>query len=199
MYLGLRLEQIGKILEPLRQTTQVQEAFVFGSRAKGTYKAGSDIDLAVKGKNIKPNDLLDLHNALDELDLPYKIDLINYDKIKDPDVTNHIGLVGVRIYLQNQEKHNPTGKRLNSKNFIQPAKSQSIEKVAYSTRKNILEVEIKEGRVYQYFPVPVEGWNEFKKIIEQGESAGKYYNFVVKHKYDNYREVIPMVHDEGHS
>ncbi|HEX8332232.1 MAG TPA: nucleotidyltransferase domain-containing protein, partial [Segetibacter sp.] len=63
MYLGLKLEQLGKILKQLGQSKQVQEAFVFGSRAKGTYKPGSDIDLAVKGKNIKPNDLLDLHDA----------------------------------------------------------------------------------------------------------------------------------------
>ncbi|HEX8331374.1 MAG TPA: KTSC domain-containing protein, partial [Segetibacter sp.] len=130
------------------------------------------------------------HNALDELDLPYKIDLINYDKIKDPDVTNHISRVGIRVYNQNQEKHDSTDKRLISKSFIQPPISQSIEKVTYSARKEILEVEIKEGGIYQYFPVPVEGWNEYKKFIEQGESAGHYYNFVVKHKYDNYREVI---------
>jgi predicted nucleotidyltransferase len=190
MYLGLSLEQLGKLLEPLRQIKQVREAFVFGATTKGTNKSVSGIGLTVRGRNINSNDLTELHDAIEELNLPHKIDLINYEKIKDPDVTNHIDLVGVRVYKQIQEKLEPTEKRLISKTFIEPPISQSIGRVVYSARKKVLEVELKDGGIYQYFPVPVEGWNEYKKFIEQGESAGKYYNFVVKHKYDCYREII---------
>jgi predicted nucleotidyltransferase len=199
MYLGLNLEQLGKILEPIRQIKQVREAFVFRSFAKGTNKPVFAVGLTVKGRNINSNDVNELHNALEDLDLPYQLEVTNYDKIKDPDVTKHIDLEGIRVYNQNQEKQNSTAKRLNSKNVIKPPLSQSIEKVSYSARKEILEVEIKEGAVYQYFPVPVVGWNEYKALIEQGESAGMYYNFVVKHKYDYYREVLTHVHDEGHN
>jgi predicted nucleotidyltransferase len=190
MYLGLNLEQLGKLSQAIRTVKQVREAFLFGSVAKGTNKSVSEIGLAVKGRNINSNDISELGKAMEELNLPYKIEILNYDKIKDPDVTNQIDLVGIRIYKQSQEKQDSTEKRLTSKSFVETPLSNTVKKIVYSARQKVLEVELKEGGIYQYFPVPAEGWEEYKQLIEQGESAGEYYNFVVRHKYENYREVI---------
>ena len=190
MYLGLNIEQLGKILHSIREIKQVREAFIFTFPAKGTYKPVSNIGLAVKGRIINSNDITELHKAIEKLNLPHKIDILNYEKIKDPEVTNQIDLVGIRVYRQIQEKQDSTEKRLISKSFVETPLSSSVKKVTYSARQKVLEVEIKEGGIYQYFPVNAEGWNEYKEVIKQGESAGKYYNFVVKNKYENYREVI---------
>ena len=79
---------------------KVEEVIIFGSRAKGIHKPGSDIDLALKGVGLAMEDLLSLHNSLDGLDLPYTIELVIYDRITDPDVTDHIDRVGVVFFAK---------------------------------------------------------------------------------------------------
>ncbi|MBN2637466.1 MAG: nucleotidyltransferase domain-containing protein [Bacteroidales bacterium] len=70
---------------------------LFGSRAKGNYNRGSDIDLTIKGDNLTLNDVLDLSIDLDDLMLPYKFDLIIYDRIKEKDLIDHILRVGIPL------------------------------------------------------------------------------------------------------
>jgi predicted nucleotidyltransferase len=70
---------------------------LFGSRAKGTYSNGSDIDIALKGGNILLNDRLDLSNTLEELLLPFKFDLIIYDRITESALIDHINKVGISL------------------------------------------------------------------------------------------------------
>lgn len=65
--------------------------------AKGNFRANSDIDLALKGA-IDFTTLLKIEKSLDDLLLPYKIDLTNYHKIKNKDLTDHINRVGVLFY-----------------------------------------------------------------------------------------------------
>jgi len=82
----------------LETNPRIDKGIIFGSRAKGNYKDGSDIDIAIKGENLKLDDILALKVKLDDLDLPYNIDLINYADIKEPDLTEHIDRVGVEFY-----------------------------------------------------------------------------------------------------
>ncbi|MEQ8685719.1 MAG: restriction endonuclease subunit S [Imperialibacter sp.] len=89
------LEAIGKVLETVQM---VDQALVFGSRAKGNYRADSDIDLALKGEHLTHADLLHLAVKLDDLHLPWKFDLINYHTIDDPAVVEHIDRVGSEMY-----------------------------------------------------------------------------------------------------
>ena len=83
---GLKDEQIKKIKNVFTRFKQIHEVILFGSRAKGNYKLGSDIDFAIKGIDLKLNDLLNLHNTLDDLDLPYKFDLFIFNQIEDKNV-----------------------------------------------------------------------------------------------------------------
>ena len=76
----------------------VREVVVFGSRAKGNYREGSDIDLAVIADNLTHNQLMDMMLEIDDLGLLYKVDLIDYEKNKDNPIGEHIRRVGKTFY-----------------------------------------------------------------------------------------------------
>jgi predicted nucleotidyltransferase len=93
MKFGLNDTTIEAMQKVFETNSKIDKVIVFGSRAKGNYKEGSDIDLAVKGRNINLDDILSLSRKLDELNLPYKIDLMDYSTINDKDVVEHIDKV----------------------------------------------------------------------------------------------------------
>jgi uncharacterized protein len=95
---GIPTEDLRAILKVFESEQQVQEVILFGSRAKGCFSEGSDIDLALKGNNLTLNNLLNLSTALDELFLPYKFDLVIFDRIQEPQLTDHIERVGILIF-----------------------------------------------------------------------------------------------------
>jgi uncharacterized protein len=88
-------EGIQKVFSSLNK---LDEVVIFGSRAKGNAKPGSDIDLALFGENISASDLLSFYEQLDNLNLPYRFDLIIYDQIEKEAVREHIDRVGKQIY-----------------------------------------------------------------------------------------------------
>jgi predicted nucleotidyltransferase len=91
---GLTDEVIERLTKIFQSTDVLDEVIIFGSRAKGNYKAGSDIDLAVKGKNVSIETILKLLGQIESLGLLYKIDLKNYNSITDPGVLDHITRMG---------------------------------------------------------------------------------------------------------
>jgi len=95
---GIPTEDLRAILKVFESEQQVQEVILFGSRAKGCFSEGSDIDLALKGNNLTLNNLLNLSTALDELFLPYKFDLVIFDRIQEPQLTDHLERVGILIF-----------------------------------------------------------------------------------------------------
>jgi uncharacterized protein len=88
------------ILTVFRETSDVEEVILYGSRAMGTYRPGSDIDLAVKGPELTHSHFLDLLINLEELDLLYRIDVVRYESIKNQDLLDHIRRVGLRVYAK---------------------------------------------------------------------------------------------------
>ncbi|MBI4365344.1 MAG: nucleotidyltransferase domain-containing protein, partial [Deltaproteobacteria bacterium] len=74
-----------------------REVILFGSRAKGNYREGSDIDLAVKGQGITSGLLAQIDEEYDALDLPWKLDVLDYAKIHDAAVKAHIDRVGIAV------------------------------------------------------------------------------------------------------
>ena len=102
-----------KILRVLAQYPQVEEAVLFGSWAKGTARPGSDIDIALKGSAINLHVLNRISRDLDEQLIPNAIDLCIYDRIKDPDVLDHIHRVGKTMYsrdTRNSDQANSSNK-----------------------------------------------------------------------------------------
>lgn len=98
MNCGLSATDITDIKKVFAGSPQVDEVILFGSRAMGTFKPGSDIDLAIVSESLTFNDLLVLGTQLEKLGLLYSVDLQHLNKIKDPDVLDHITRVGKVFY-----------------------------------------------------------------------------------------------------
>jgi predicted nucleotidyltransferase len=98
---GLSVKTIDKIQAVLARYPQVEQAILYGSRAKGTFRNGSDIDLTLKGDNLTHSELGKIELELDDLLLPYKIDLSLFRQIDNPNLIEHIGRVGVVFYEGN--------------------------------------------------------------------------------------------------
>jgi|SRR5690606_29029449 len=91
---GLEQEDIQKINAVFNKLTSIEKAILYGSRAIGNYKPYSDIDLTLIGKNLTLNEQFTIETELDDLLLPYKIDLSIYHKIENQDLIDHIDRVG---------------------------------------------------------------------------------------------------------
>jgi predicted nucleotidyltransferase len=101
---GLKDTTIQKICDVLAKYPQVEKAVLYGSRAKGNYKNGSDIDLTLfGGETLTMNILYRIMSELDDLLLPYTIDLSIFQHISDPDLIEHIERVGVLFYQKAKE------------------------------------------------------------------------------------------------
>ena len=99
MKYGLKNSTIQKICGVFARYPQVEKAVLYGSRAKGNYKNGSDIDLTLcGGADLTLKVLYKIMEEIDDLLLPYTIDLSLFDNISDPDVIEHIQRVGVTFY-----------------------------------------------------------------------------------------------------
>ena len=96
--IGLNLSVIEKIRGVFSGYPQIDRVLLFGSRAKGNYRPGSDIDLTMVGNQLTLSKLIQIENDLDALSLPYKIDLSLCHKIGNPDLVAHIQRVGVVFY-----------------------------------------------------------------------------------------------------
>ncbi len=94
---GLKEHTIEAIQNCFRQYEGIEQVVIYGSRAKGNYKRGSDIDLTIVG-NLNFSQLLKLEIELDDLLLPYIIDLSLKSNISNPDLLNHIDRVGKIFY-----------------------------------------------------------------------------------------------------
>ena len=81
----------------LRRHAQVRSAWVFGSRAKGTHTARSDVDLAVTG-NVPPLAAEAIASELEELPLPYKFEVHSLRHIQHRPLRELIRRVGIAIY-----------------------------------------------------------------------------------------------------
>nr|VFK19663.1 MAG: Nucleotidyltransferase domain-containing protein [Candidatus Kentron sp. LPFa]VFK33623.1 MAG: Nucleotidyltransferase domain-containing protein [Candidatus Kentron sp. LPFa] len=62
----------------------IKKVMLYGSRAKGNYRSGSDIDLTIIGTGVTEQEILALENRLDDLLLPYTIDLCIYPRYSQP-------------------------------------------------------------------------------------------------------------------
>ena len=95
---GLPEESANQIISWLKTNSLVEEAILFGSRAKGNYREGSDIDLCLKGSFLGPEMIIGLLNEYEALYLPWKLDLIIYSQITEPLLKSHIDRVGICIF-----------------------------------------------------------------------------------------------------
>ena len=98
MKFGLSDTGIKELQDVFRRHANIKKVLIFGSRSKGNYRAGSDIDLAVVGNDIDYNLILSILCEIDDLDLLYSVDLLDYQKKKGSPIGDHIDRVGQVFY-----------------------------------------------------------------------------------------------------
>jgi len=94
MCYGLKEETIEKINAVFKRYDNIETVLIYGSRAMGNYKRGSDIDLTIKGRDLDMETLNRISSELDELLLPYTIDLSLFRQIDNKNLIDHIQRVG---------------------------------------------------------------------------------------------------------
>ncbi|MEL7071466.1 MAG: nucleotidyltransferase domain-containing protein [Cyanobacteria bacterium J06581_3] len=99
---GLNTQTIDKITGVLAQYSEVESAILYGSRAKGNYRNGSDIDLTLTGKGLTYRILTRIEDKIDDLLLPYLFDLSILRQIENTNVVEHIHRVGVLFYQRKE-------------------------------------------------------------------------------------------------
>ncbi|HMG14689.1 MAG TPA: nucleotidyltransferase domain-containing protein [Saprospiraceae bacterium] len=104
MKFGLDNITIQKIQDVFSLFPEVEKVIIYGSRAKGNYKAGSDIDLTFKGTNLNHSVMNQIALMLDDLLLPYLFDLSVYSHIKDEGLLDHIERIGIEFYSKKKLK-----------------------------------------------------------------------------------------------
>ncbi|NBV74513.1 MAG: nucleotidyltransferase domain-containing protein [Methylococcaceae bacterium] len=98
MKYGLSEQQLAEIVDILKRYPEVEEAILFGSRAMNTYKDASDVDIAIKGKNVNADLASTLQFDLEEdTYLPFFFDVIAYSVINNPALIKHIDSTGSRL------------------------------------------------------------------------------------------------------
>lgn len=102
MILGLNKKENDIISSVFKKHSGIKEVVVFGSRAMGNFKIGSDVDLALKG-NIDESTRAQVSGELnEETTLPYKFDVVVYDQIGSVALREHIEQLGKVIYQRNK-------------------------------------------------------------------------------------------------
>lgn len=97
---GLKKQDIALILGVLQKHADIQEAILYGSRAMGNFKPGSDVDIALKG-DLKTETVSDVRAELNErLPLSYTFDIISYSAITHQPLIAHIDQYGITLYIQ---------------------------------------------------------------------------------------------------
>lgn len=102
MMYGLKSETIHAIQEVLARYPDVDKAILYGSRAIGNYRVGSDIDMTLVGDKLNLTTLQKIELELDDLCLPYKMDLSVHKQIQNPELLAHISRVGKVFYSKEE-------------------------------------------------------------------------------------------------
>ncbi len=93
---GLPQRTIDELLDYFLSNPEIEKVLIFGSRAKGTYHAGSDIDFAIWTKDHE--NFFKISARLDELPTPYKFDIIDYRALMNEGLKTSIDNDGILFY-----------------------------------------------------------------------------------------------------
>lgn len=106
MKFGLKPEMMVKINFVFIKYPEVEEVIIYGSRAKGNYRNGSDIDITLKGKNLTDKIRSKISWDIDDLNTPYLFDISIFEKLNSPDLEEHINRVGQIFYSKKISQEN---------------------------------------------------------------------------------------------
>ncbi|MGL2963514.1 nucleotidyltransferase domain-containing protein [Flavobacterium sp. RSB2_4_14] len=94
---GLYPDSFNEIINILKELNSIEKVIIYGSRAKGTHKEGSDVDITILG-NITDEDYNKFWQKLDDSYIPYKFDISIFNNLKSKELIEHINRVGKVFY-----------------------------------------------------------------------------------------------------
>ena len=100
MKFGLNDKTITKINSVFVKYPELEEVIIYGSRAKGNFREGSDIDITLKGQGLTGSVLSKIFWEINDLNTPYLFDILIYDQLNSPDLVEHINRVGQVFYTK---------------------------------------------------------------------------------------------------
>ncbi|MGR5167051.1 nucleotidyltransferase family protein [Vibrio astriarenae] len=95
--MGLKPHQYKLIEDIVLRHPLVEEAWVFGSRALGTFKDSSDIDLALDGAGVSITTIAQIQDELEQSSLPYRVDVLIKRSITSEALMAHIRQHGIQL------------------------------------------------------------------------------------------------------
>ncbi len=100
---GLPQRTLDDLLEYFKNKPEIEKVIIYGSRAKGTYHNGSDIDFAIVSDNNE--NFYRISGELDDLPTPYKFDVIDYNSLTQENIKNSIDKDGVVFYKKSTPRN----------------------------------------------------------------------------------------------
>lgn len=100
---GIPAHMLTQMFREFSQIEGLKEVLLYGSRAKGNFRPASDIDLTLVGPDLTFRDLCRLDTRLDDLLMPYTIDLSIHHHIQSGELLDHIKRVGIVIWKREEE------------------------------------------------------------------------------------------------
>jgi predicted nucleotidyltransferase len=98
---GLSDSDLERIVNVFLSDYRIETILIFGSRALGIQKEGSDIDMAIKSSDLEKSELFEIRQKLEGLHLPWFFDVIHFESITNPELKEHIERVGKVIWTKN--------------------------------------------------------------------------------------------------
>ncbi len=99
---GLDETVINDLKRIFSKFSTIEKVILYGSRAMGTYRNGSDIDITLLGKNLSNQTIFDMQDEIEALYLPYSFDISILDRIDNEDLIDHIRRVG-KVFFKKSE------------------------------------------------------------------------------------------------
>ena len=111
---GLDEDLLAKIVAVLEESGHVDRVVIYGSRARGSFKNYSDIDIAVHAPDMTHDEFLLLCSAIDDLPIIFRIDVVHADRLADPKLMAKIHRDGVSIFDRRSASKGSTATRRRS-------------------------------------------------------------------------------------
>lgn len=106
---GLKPQHRRALIEVLAANPRVERVVLFGSRAVGSFTVTSDVDLALFGEALTLDDLARLDEAVEELSVPQRVDLLIFHLIENEKLKEHIQRDGIEWFRRYSENYPDKG------------------------------------------------------------------------------------------
>lgn len=99
---GLTDNEMQILHELFAENEKIEQVILYGSRAKGTYKPFSDVDITIVGKGLTEQDVNRLYAALEKSSIPYMFDIFTFDTLKNEIREDHNSRCGIILYQKKE-------------------------------------------------------------------------------------------------